>query len=61
MSPTPKGLRSNGVPITPKTTLEEAQNLAKTAGGVIKDTNDAKKYLVKEGWTVKDESVVMFS
>ena len=59
MSPPPKAMRSNGVPITPSTSLEEAKNIARTARGVIKDADDARKFLVKEGWTVQNEEVML--
>ena len=59
MALSPRGTHSNGAPITPSTSLEEAKNIAKTAWGVIKDTDNAKKFLVKEGWTVQNEDVML--
>ena len=57
MSPQQKNTRSSAPLVTPDTMLMEAMNLSKATKGVVKDVNEAKKYLVKEGWTVQGEAV----
>jgi len=60
MSPiTKKSTRSNAALITPSNTLDEAMNTAKTTRGAIKDVKEAKKLLVKEGWTVEGETITL--
>ena len=61
MSPPPKGTRSRAPLITPGNSLEEAMNTAKTARGTIKNAGEAKKFLEKEGWTVKGETITLES
>ena len=54
----PTTTRASGVGlITPKNTLEEATDTVKATRGTVKDINDAKKLLVKQGWTEKGEPI----
>ena len=55
MSPMPKNTRSKAPQINPNSTLAEAINISKAAQGAVKDVNEAKSFLAKEGWTAQGE------
>ena len=54
----PKNTRSSKPSvITPGNTLAEAKNMVKAMKGTVKDTKDANRQLVKEGWVEDNEPV----
>ena len=59
MTPPPKNKAtcSSAPLITPSNTLAEATETARATRGTIKDADEAKKFLQKDGWTVEGEAL----
>ena len=55
--PRNKSTRSSAPLITPSNTLAEATETARATRGAIKDAVEAKKFLLKDGWTVEGKPV----